>query len=69
VGHVTQRAERAEILAVAKQDGASVRGAGRDRQRAQGHGHQHGLHSRLLSTVAQSVTVLDMAGLVGDHAQ
>jgi hypothetical protein len=38
-------------------------------QGAQRHGHQHGLHARALGAVAQRVAVLDVARLVGDHAQ
>ncbi|MNV19189.1 hypothetical protein D3C71_1100430 [compost metagenome] len=67
--HVAQGAERAEILAGGQKGRARVRRAGDRGQGAQGHGHDHRLHAGVLGAVAQGVAVLDVAGLVGDHAQ
>ncbi len=67
--HVAQGAKGAEILAGGQQGRARVGRAGDRGQGAQGHGHDHGLHAGVLGTVAQGVAVLDVTGLVGDHAQ
>uniref|UniRef100_A0A0N4ZJ07 Transcriptional regulator n=1 Tax=Parastrongyloides trichosuri TaxID=131310 RepID=A0A0N4ZJ07_PARTI len=67
--HVTQGAERAEVLAGGQKRRARVRRAGDRGQGAQRHGHDHRLHPGVLGAVAQGVAVLDVPGLVGDHAQ
>ena len=67
--HVAQGPERAEILAGPDQRHAGARLTGRDGQGAERHRHQHGLHARALGAVAQGVPILDVTGLVGEHAQ
>ncbi len=67
--HIAKRAQGAEILARRQKGRTCIRGTCQRCQGTESHGHDHRLHAGVLGTVTQGVAVLDVPGLVSDHAE